>query len=289
MGGAFGKLVCRPRDGPLTSRQNHRKATTATTLVGGDDYERLKPRWDGEHVWRLKRTLLREARYPPPRHRHPRKEGEGEGEGSSDGDWNAETVAGVGERAFLVHDVLSEEECKSLIAACEEELGGMGFHSGEGVVNVPRSMRDNDVCVFVAPTELALELSRRLSSAVTSHLTKDDDGIVASRARVKVNSEDRYLRVPCFVNRRFRVYRYKPPPASSDNSNATTMSRGQSFAPHHDGGGGECGVTDGGQLSDDVSSGTVESLMSVLLYRVVQLVLVIKYNRYNCCTFQLAK
>jgi hypothetical protein len=59
-------------------------------------------------------------------------------------------VPTLADGAFLVHDVLSPEECEHLIAASEE--GGMGFHSGEGVVNVPRSMRTNDVCVFVAPT-----------------------------------------------------------------------------------------------------------------------------------------
>ena len=162
-----------------------------------------------------------------------------------------------------MHDVLTAEECERLIAASEE--GGMGFHSGEGVVNVPRSMRTNDVCVFVAPTELVDELSRRLGPAVMKHLTmkENNDGLGAgsgTTTRISMQgSDDRHLRAPCFINRRFRVYRYKPPGrvgagvgvngvdgVDKDEdaaAAAAVLVPGQHFAPHHDGSGGEVGVS----------------------------------------------
>lgn len=106
-----------------------------------------------------------------------------------------------------------------------------------------RELRDNDVCVFVAPPELVTELSSRLESCVPQ------DAVVRGTSY--------HLRTPSFVNPRFRVYRYAPP-AAGDIA-------GQRFGPHHDGGSGAAGVSEGA-LSDDVSAGTVRSLMSVLLY-----------------------
>ena len=62
--------------------------------------------------------------------------------------------------AFLVHDVLSEDECARLMDLTEQ----VGFCSGESLVEVPRSLRGNDVAVVVVDACTATTLARRLEA-----------------------------------------------------------------------------------------------------------------------------
>mmetsp|Transcript_19613 Transcript_19613/g.53728 ORF Transcript_19613/g.53728 Transcript_19613/m.53728 type:complete len:297 (-) Transcript_19613:104-994(-) len=145
-------------------------------------------------------------------------------------------VAGV-EGAFLASEVLRESECELLIRLAEQ----IGFTSGKDVVDVPVEVRDNDVCVVLAPQPLVVELCRRLLPLVPS---KGNGG--------------EPLASPDFVNARFRVYRYH-----SDGDGV--LRSAQSFGPHYDGAQASSGVSNG-RLVEDVGGSTVRSQMSVLLY-----------------------
>eukprot|EP00854_Cymbomonas_tetramitiformis_P018422 gene18422-21977_t len=135
--------------------------------------------------------------------------------------------------AFLVPDVLSPDECELLIGLAEQ----LGFTPGEGIVSVPREVRDNDACVLVAPTPLLVELSSRLASVVP----------LAAPSGRRCD--------PDFVNARFRCYRYR----------ADEVSGPQRFKPHFDGAQLATAVKDG-RLVEGAYNGTRRSEMSVLLY-----------------------
>ena len=141
--------------------------------------------------------------------------------------------------AFLVHDVLSEDECARLMDLTEQ----VGFCSGESLVEVPRSLRGNDVAVVVVDARTATTLARRLEAFLPT------EGHGGAR---RCGDE-------C-INRRWRCYRYLPPAA--DGSRAA-----QFFGPHHDGPQGMSGVR-GDELIDEVPPKGVTRLsqMSVLLY-----------------------
>lgn len=141
------------------------------------------------------------------------------------------------EGAFVVPNVLSEAECRALIDVSER----IGFTSGEETVNVPKEIRDNEAVVFVPPTGLLQELSRRLAPFVP--------GTVESKATCSQRCDP-------FINGRFRIYRYSPPSAQAQPHR---------FAPHFDGANAPSSVQDG-KLTEDSGHGTSKSWMSVLLY-----------------------
>eukprot|EP00746_Dinoflagellata_sp_MGD_P160674 gnl/MRDRNA2_/MRDRNA2_87538_c0_seq1.p1 gnl/MRDRNA2_/MRDRNA2_87538_c0~~gnl/MRDRNA2_/MRDRNA2_87538_c0_seq1.p1 ORF type:complete len:297 (+),score=54.56 gnl/MRDRNA2_/MRDRNA2_87538_c0_seq1:89-979(+) len=134
--------------------------------------------------------------------------------------------------AFLVSNLLTPEECEHLLCHADR----MGFSRGLDVVNVPAQIRNNDVCVYIAPASLTSELSRRLMPFIPH-----------------VGFKQCSLCKPDFVNAKFRCYRYK---ASDKNQ------QGQRFGPHYDGPQFSSKAKDG-QLEEEQSR---RSQLSILLY-----------------------
>jgi len=148
-----------------------------------------------------------------------------------------EAIAGV-EGAFMVHGVLSPEECGALIIAAE----GLGFCAGESLVEVPVAVRNNQVVLMVATPTMASELSARLAPFIPVH----------GHGGAKRCDDD-------FINRRWRCYRYP-----TERAGGAGRSK---FGPHYDGAQPRSAVRRG-ELIDDVPPRGVTRLsqMSVLLY-----------------------
>mmetsp|Transcript_41381 Transcript_41381/g.88173 ORF Transcript_41381/g.88173 Transcript_41381/m.88173 type:complete len:308 (-) Transcript_41381:37-960(-) len=144
--------------------------------------------------------------------------------------------------AFLVQDLLSAEECASLVRLGED----LGFTSGGDVVDVPTEIRSNDVCVFVAPGPFIAELSGRLAPLVPQTGAKG-----MGRCR------------PDFVNARLRLYRYTY--RSDGGSGCKASLPPQRFGPHYDGAQAPSAIAEG-RLVDDSGGGACRSQLSVLLY-----------------------
>ena len=98
------------------------------------------------------------------------------------------------ETAILL-DVLSEAECSKIIEMLEAIPSGFG--PGRALATGPESMRQNDVLVWIVPTEVEAAIWARIGRALREILGGGGRGI----------------------NRRFRVYRY---------------AAGGSFLPHFD-------------------------------------------------------
>ena len=160
---------------------------------------------------------------------------------------HAENIEGV-EGAFLVPDLLTDAECTRLL----ELSSRLGFSSGRTLVEVPTSVRQNDVSLLVPPVAMVTELARRLSPFVPC------------------NGHGGGKRTdPDFINRRWRVYRYLPPGAAAANAapGSAPDSTGSFFKPHYDAAQPRSGVANGELIDDEPPKGVVRlSQMSVLLY-----------------------
>ena len=136
--------------------------------------------------------------------------------------------------AFLIKGVLSHSECEMLAGLTEH----LGFTSGTSIVEVPRTVRTNDVAVVVVPPETCAALSSRLAPFVP----RNGHG---SATRTD----------PTFVNRRWRCYRY----LGGDDA--------QRFGPHYDGAQPQSAVIDHSLVDDEPAKGVQRlSQMSILLY-----------------------
>ena len=157
---------------------------------------------------------------------------------------HAEKIEGV-EGAFLVPDALTDVECTRLLDLSEH----LGFSSGRTLVEVPASVRQNDVSLLVPPVAMVTELARRLAPFVPVH----------GHGGAKRTDPD-------FVNRRWRVYRYLPPRATAADAGAAAAA-GSFFKPHYDAAQPRSGVSNGELIDDEPAKGVVRlSQMSVLLY-----------------------
>ena len=153
----------------------------------------------------------------------------------------AEPISGI-DGAFIVHAVLSPDECHALVALADN----VGFTTGRTLVEVPESVRKNEVAVIVPPVEMVTELSSRLSAVIP------------------VNGAGATKRCdPDFINRRWRVYKYHPP----DDALSPQANSGSFFKPHYDAAQPKSGIRDGTLIDDEPAKGIVRlSQMSVLLY-----------------------
>jgi hypothetical protein len=149
---------------------------------------------------------------------------------------SCEAVGGV-DGAFVVADALTARECATLVGLAE----ALGFTDGDELVEVPRSVRTNDVAVLVVSEETAASLSRRLAPFV---------GAAGHGGARRCD--------PAFINRRWRCYRYRPPAAGQP---------AQRFGPHHDGAQPLSGVERDRLVDVEPARGVRRlSQMSVLLY-----------------------
>lgn len=71
--------------------------------------------------------------------------------------------------AFLVSNILSKEECAALVRCVESA----GFSEGTQLVEVPRSVRSNDVAVIMMPDDTISVLSKRLVTFADHDRTMD--------------------------------------------------------------------------------------------------------------------
>ena len=143
----------RSEDAELTQSRTHMQALSRlyTKLERGTDYELLRrPRsgFGGQQesgeapAWELKTNLLLPE--PPPT-------------------LHASPVAGVA-GAQLIHDVLHESECQALVNFIEQ----VGVTSGESLVEVPTSIRTNDVALVLAGEALVASVASRIGQFVPS-------------------------------------------------------------------------------------------------------------------------
>jgi len=196
-------------------------------LVQGIDYERVKYLHPGstlpesgvgddiDPVWELRRNVLETPLSSMPE--------------------TSPLVGIVG--ASLVSGVLQGSECGLLIRLVEQ----LGFTPGRATVGMSPEVRDNEVCVFVAPRQLVVELSARLAPFVPCWGAGGD-------MRSK----------PDFINARFRCYRYL------SFGGARDALAPQYFGPHYDGAQYATKFDNGWYVKD--CSAARKSQMSVLLY-----------------------
>ena len=170
----------------------------------------------------------------------------------------AEPIPGVN-GAMIIRNVLTARECNRLVRWTES----LGFSSGETLVEVPASIRANEVSLIIVDPTTAAQLSSRLSPFIS----KEGHG-GAERCD------------PVFINRKWRTYRYNPPPAVDASSgggapapeaanNTSAASAGASFfGAHYDGPQPMSGVSADDELLDvEPPKGVTRlSQMSVLLY-----------------------
>lgn len=139
--------------------------------------------------------------------------------------------------AFVVSGVLRGSECDQLRQLVEH----LGFTPGRATVGMSPELRDNEVCVFMAPTPLVAELSTRLAPFVPRWGAGGD---------TRCN--------PDFINPRFRCYRYL------SSGGALDAQAPQHFGPHYDGAQYATKFVNKWYVED--FSAARKSQMSVLLY-----------------------
>ena len=146
--------------------------------------------------------------------------------------------------AGMIHNVLSEQDCRSIIQACEEHLGFADFCAGKN---------HHGALQIIVPKHLVDALTQRLAPHIDMAAVQR---LAAEMEQALGHDGTNAPPFLCLVglNRRWRVYRYAPGGA-------------QSFAPHIDAAFPPSGLThDGQDLLWDVSNGQVVSRLTFLLY-----------------------